>query len=479
MTARPIATQLVSFWNPIHLILVLFVVACLGILPASTATADHHLSFKAGAAERDITVPVGMQITHYPRISKGVHDPLHARVLYLEDHQGNHVAIVGFDLIGGGFDTCDQLRAEIKEKTGVENTLLAFSHNHSSVGLGPRPKEIVDTVTGWTNETHNAVVEMIAEAKAKAEPVKLRMGRADAQVGFNRRLVDKRNGHTFMGVNKKGPVVPWVNVLVADSQKTGKPIAVLFQHAAHPVIVPHLSRLTSADYPGAAARRIQEGLGEGVVAVFGQGGGGNINGYPLRSSHELADAAGRKLGDAALKAVAEAEEINGDTLSVKFAQSWLPSARVPTVEVWQQWVDAAKDREGNVDQGKVDHLNKLKALIDAGENPPPRRFDAYAVMIGSDWCLVTMPHEMFCQYELWIDEKAPFKRTMTFAYTNGGQGYVAVDEAWKLKEKGGYEAGSLPNWGGSGSRSEFFGPPEVGSEKIIKDTIESLWPKDN
>ncbi len=34
------------------------------------------------------------------------------------------------------------------------------------------------------------------------------------------------------------------------------------------------------------------------------------------------------------------------------------------------------------------------------------------------------------------------------AYTNGYEGYVAVDAAWKLGEQGGYEAASLPNWGG-------------------------------
>ena len=124
------------------------------------------------------------------------------------------------------------------------------------------------------------------------------------------------------------------------------------------------------------------------------------------------------------------------------------------------------------------HLAKLKELIERDENPPPRRFDAYALMLGDDWCLVTMPHEMFCQYELWVDEAAPFGHKMTFAYTNGGQGYIAVDEAWKLKEKGGYEAGSLPNWGGNGSMSHYFGPPRVGSEQIIKETIQNLWPQE-
>jgi len=121
-------------------------------------------------------------------------------------------------------------------------------------------------------------------------------------------------------------------------------------------------------------------------------------------------------------------------------------------------------------------LTKIRALMDRGEQPPARRFDACAVMFGNEWCLTTMPHEMFCQYELWIDKNAPFKRTMTFAYTNGYQGYIAVDTAWRMGAKGGYEAASLPNWGGQVWTSH-FGPPAVGCEKIIKDTVASLWTK--
>ena len=104
-----------------------------------------------------------------------------------------------------------------------------------------------------------------------------------------------------------------------------------------------------------------------------------------------------------------------------------------------------------------------------------RLLDVYALILGDEWCLTTMPHEMFCQYELWIDKLAPFKHTMTFGYTNGYEGYVAVDDAWQMGPKGGYEAASLPNWGGQ-VHTKHLGPPAVGCEKIIKNTITSLWP---
>ena len=67
---------------------------CLALVVASTGAvaADDNTGIKAGAAERDITPPVGLEIQHYYRKSIGIHEPLFARCLYLEDLQGNSVA---------------------------------------------------------------------------------------------------------------------------------------------------------------------------------------------------------------------------------------------------------------------------------------------------------------------------------------------------------------------------------------------------
>ena len=64
---------------------------------------------------------------------------------------------------------------------------------------------------------------------------------------------------------------------------------------------------------------------------------------------------------------------------------------------------------------------------------------------------------------------------MTFAFTNGYEGYVAVDKALERGSRGGYEAACLPNWGGQVYTSH-LGPPAVGAEKIVKDALSSLWP---
>ena len=127
------------------------------------------------------------------------------------------------------------------------------------------------------------------------------------------------------------------------------------------------------------------------------------------------------------------------------------------------------------DPARLKQLAKISALQERGESPPPRRFDVHALMLGDEWGLVAMSYEMFCQYELWIDKHAPFKRTMVLSLTNGGRAYIGTDEALALGPKGGYEAACLPNWGGHETRSPHFGPPAVGTEKMIQDALQALW----
>ncbi len=445
------------------------------VLTCPLLTQNSRAEIQAGAAQRDITPPVGLEIQHYYRISVGVHDPLFARCLYLQDDQGHSLAIICLDLISGGFDACDSLREEIRRETGIENVLINFSHSHSSAALGRRGRTAVSNDRGstWNDATLDSILAMVQEAQQRAEPVTLRVGRAASQTGFNRRLIDETTGHVFMGVNRQGPRVPWVNVLIADSRKTGKPMSVLFETAAHPVIVPHTTKKTSADYPGAAVQRICEELGDEVIAMFAQGCGGNVNGYPLRSSYENAVSQGRKLGDNVLAAMENSQPIQSDILQVKMVRKLLPSEPLPTEAEWKQMAEEHRDNPDRMRQ-----LRRIRELMDRRAPPPPRRLDVWAVMLGRDWCLMALPHEMFCQYELWIDKNAPFQHTMTLAYTNGYEGYIAVDDAWRMGAKGGYEAASLPNWGGQ-VHTRHFGPPAVGGEQIIKDAIASLWPKDD
>jgi len=439
---------------------------------------------KAAAAERDITPPVGVEIPHPSRPSIGVHDPIRLHVLVMEDAAGVRVAIVRFDLVRAIFDLTEALHETFRRQFGIDHLLINMAHPHSAQNLGPRSDE--DTMIGrWINSVHDKLIDALAEAVGSLEPVSLRAGRAPAQVGFNRRLPTE-DGSITMEPNRDGPVVPWVNVLVAE-RPNGSPLAVVFEHAAHPVIVPDTSGLISADFPGAAVVRIRELLGADVVPLFAQGCGGNINAYPLRTTHKNADKAGRELGDAVAEAVRNATPIRADQFTVREAKHIdLPSASLPSVEVVEdihsQFVEIVREKREtkwtNL-QGFKDMLARLETardMIEQGiDRGKPRRLDVTAVMLGREWILVALSHEMFCQYELWVDEHAPFEHNMTLGYTNGNEGYIPVDEALKMGARGGYEAGKLPLWWACGALSEFLGPPEVGVEAIVKNAIASVW----
>ena len=184
------------------------------------------------------------------------------------------------------------MRRRIDERTGIKHILLNFSQTHSAPGTVDIPEEPHEKE--WIELVERSILDAVEEAYANRISASLYAGQAPVQIGFNRRLADEF-GVTVMAVNEAAAVVPWANVLQVRADG-GNTLAVLFEHAAHPVIVHNSSSLTGADFPGFAVQRIEETLGDGVVAMFAQGCCGNINGYPLRSGWEKAEEAGRKLG---------------------------------------------------------------------------------------------------------------------------------------------------------------------------------------
>jgi len=446
---------------------------------------------KAGFAEVDVTPPVGCWLLGPVAPSTGVHDPLMARALVLDDGK-QKVAILGIDLIGMGWELADELHALIREKAGVDMVLLQFSHTHNA----PFPptwmtsiyKKDVSLLADWRDHLREALPRIVAEAAAGAQPVTLKAGRADVQVGTHRRIAGE-NGHITMAPNPDGPVVPWVDVLgvLSDVEgggdsRDGQLLAVLYEHAAHPVIVHGSSTLIGADYPGEAAVRIRETLGESVVPIFMQGCGANINGDFVMAGYEKAQEAGRKVGDAVAKALASAEPITADALTIKTQRVFLPCIDFPPRAEVEARLAESKAKFSEMDPesaeaiGAVDGieaLTDLLRLIDAGERPS-MRLEMAMISLGEQWGLVSFSGEVFCEYQLWMDEHAPFAHTMVAAYANNFGGYIPCDADLAMGEKGGYEAGCWPAWS-----CALIVPTrvalQVGIEKQIRKALAKMW----
>src|SRR5664279_3580745 len=97
--------------------------------PISTAE-----PYRVGAAEIDITPPVGGRMAGYfnERLATGTLDPLHAKAMVLR--QGAiQVALVSCDLIGVSLNVSTHARAQASQRTGipVSNIVICATHSHT------------------------------------------------------------------------------------------------------------------------------------------------------------------------------------------------------------------------------------------------------------------------------------------------------------------------------------------------------------
>jgi len=466
----------------------------------------------AGAAEVSITPPIGSPTLGTIQRSTGVHDDLYAHALVLNDGR-QRIAILSLDLIGMDFALGDEIRKTIANRTGINITLVHCTHNHSG------PFTIPWSVLGsrwlsgpgktWRGGLAPKLAELVSRAEAESEAVNLRAGRAPVRIGTNRRLASEQG--IVMKPNPAGAVVPWVDVLSID-RLDGSPAAILFSHAAHPVIIHGSSRLISSEFPGFAARKLKERFAGKVIAIFGQAFAANINGDPLRGGIEAAEHAGAVLAEAAFQAVSNSKAISSQEFAVSSVHAKLPLQPLPSKkecshslreaqerlakhygrtalsdeQLWdmQDEAESAKSQQESkvVDdvqpmEGKawwmMDTVLCLRDLLNKVEHrdESPLRFEAHLVRVG-DWSLLAATHELFAEYQLMLDKAVSTEHNMMLAYTNACESYIPMDQDLAL---GGYEASSFPALDGASLRYCHRRALRPGSEGQVIEQLRSLW----
>ncbi|MGH9545209.1 MAG: hypothetical protein ACRD23_08330 [Terriglobales bacterium] len=314
-----------------------------------------------------------------------------------------------------------------------------------------------------------------------------------------------------MKPNPAGPVIPWVDVLRVD-RLDGSPVAILFSHAAHPVIIHGSSRLISAEFPGFAARKLKQRLGGDTVAMFGQAFAGNINGDPLRGGIAAAEQAGEVLADAAFQAASKSEVVPSQDFTITSVHSEIPFQGLPSKAECVQALEKAEERlvktygrevfndeqlwdmQDDVETAKSQKESKaaddvqpmegkawwmmdtvlcLRDLLNKIENHDEHalRFDAHLLRMGDAWSLLAATHELFAEYQLTLDKAAPTKHNMMLAYTNGCESYIPMDRDFAL---GGYEAATFPA-DGAALRYRHRRALRPGFEGQVIEQLRSLW----
>ena len=214
----------------------------------------------------------------------------------------------------------------------IGNEFLAMVRRQLEKELGVPPSSVVINASHChgivRGDTGRLVVQAVKEAATHLVPVKVGAGAGhEDRISENRRLrmkdgseVDMRRAYSMprdedvVGV---GPIDPQIGLLRLDRQD-GRPLAVLYNFACHPIMNPP-SKGNSADYPGYASKVIEESLGEGAMAFFVQGCGGDINPVRYKEVSRPADAEplGNMLGLSVMRAVRKIETKAGGELRVR------------------------------------------------------------------------------------------------------------------------------------------------------------------
>jgi len=458
----------------------------------------------AGTGDAVITPPVGLWLLGPLSPSTAVHDDLHARVLALRD-AAESVVIVSLDLIGLEFEMSERIAEAVRQSSGIDNVLIHCIHTHSSPFTIPWSwlgwQECKEEGSGWLESLPGLVVDAAEQAVSQMRRVSARYGRSEVRIGANRR--EEKDGTIVLGVNPEGPEAAWVDALTLDGVDGSS--ATILSHAAHAVAVHSASTEIGADYPGYAVVELARLLGKRATAMFAQGCCGNVNVDDVNGGHPSARKAGLALGKAAAEAVKTSRKVSG---GLRFASvsTNLRLAPLPSADECMSQIVAARETLDKARETET-HPRELWALEDAvacledrlrivttmgrdlriptptargvaiRRSPPINetpaeglRFDVAAVAIGREFCLTAMTHEVFVDYQLWVEQNSPYPRNMVLAYSGACESYVPT--AAELARPG-YETA----WDGAALRYKYRRPIAPDAEAVIYDALREVWRK--
>jgi hypothetical protein len=387
--------------------------------PAAGLGADDGSKFRAGAADKDITPPAGIPMWGYgarhDALSVGTLDPLMAKAIVIAEGD-EKLAIVGTDLGRGPTEAMMTIiRRELEEKAGIRHVLISGSHSHhgpvieltDEPGLG---KGKFDTAVDYSRKLPHMLIAVILDAEKAMKPA--RLGIATESVTLN------RNRHT-----KRAPKAtdPTLTVLRLDD-RAGKPIAILVNFAAHPVMLEAKILKYSADYPGFLKDKVEAELS--TKCVFMQGAGGDMSPNPTTGPWEPANFGGIL-----------ADHVIALARSIKAETPQNPAIK-GTVDMFhfKTRVDL-KDRRvaGMFERAFFPEITHAYAKL-YGE---ALAAELNTVLLNGEIALVGGSGEFFCNHANRLRARSYVKHTLFFGYCNGHSMYFPTIEA---ASEGGYGA---------------------------------------
>ncbi len=427
---------------------------------------------EAGAAEIDITPPVGYRMAGYfdERISTGVHDPLQAKALMLR--QGDtRLAFVFCDLIGLSLHVSANARAHASHLTGipVSNIVISATHTHTGplfddirryyfhqaavAAHGSDPYETID----YPAQLVERLARVVAEAQASLRPAQLQAGVAiQPGLTFNRRFW-MQNGKVVFNpgqlntniVRPAGPTDPSVGLILARAAGGRYPFAGATVFAMHSDTVG--GRLYSADYEDYVQETLRQAFGGSFVSGFALGTCGDLNHINVEkkertSGFEVAERIGTTLGRTILEAAPGLPIIERPALASRSL-----ALIAPLQPVTPNQLQSAQTMVDKLGDPHTDFYAKVAAVkvLDLHQRGSSLLMEVQAFRLDADTAIVCLPGEVFVELGLAIKQASPFRRTIVMSICNDRPSYVPTRKAFA---EGSYEVNNSRVAPGVGER---------------------------
>jgi hypothetical protein len=399
-----------------------------------------------------------MELYGYPHVARkstGVHDPLLASVLYLEN-EDSRVVMVALDLLFLDPPASRKIRKQVADllRMPEAGVFISCTHTHSGPVSRGLTFGVTDPLLGeaadpaYIAKVGAGVVDAARAAAAAAVPAELAWTQADARgVGGNRLAAD-------------GLTDPECGILAVRNRKTKSLLGVSLIYGMHPTVMHEDSSLISSDFPHYTRLQVCERFGKDVTVVYHTAPCGDqspryfVKGQTFSEAERL----GRKLGGvvvAALEGIPASAWSGAPRLIAALAPVELPRRKLmpladarARLDEYQNTFERLKAEgaprpeirtaecavfgaEGGVMLAEAEAAGGIAALL-AKYAPLEVQF----LRIG-EVDVVGLPGECFTEYSLAIKRGAK-ARTFVVSLVNGElRGYIVTPAALAA---GGYEA---------------------------------------
>jgi hypothetical protein len=412
-----------------------------------------------GAAETDITPPVGHRMAGYfdERLATGTHDPLKTKALILK--QGDkQVALVFCDLVGLSLNVTTNARAQASKLTGIPVTNIMICATHSHTGplfddvrryyfheaavakYGRDPQERIE----YPKFLIDRLVKVIGKAQGQLKQAELAAGITSAEgLTFNRRYWMK-DGHVAFNpgqmntniVKPAGPTDSDVGILLARSPDAKEPFAGVTVFAMHSDTVGGSEY--SADYAYYLQQTLRKAFGENYISAFGAGTCGDLNHINVSAKEqikgfEVAERLGTALGNAVLDASGKLSPVTQPSLAVRST-----TLQIPLQDVTPDELADARTKIPKLGDPNTDFMVKVVAVkrLDLAQRGPTWPMEVQVFRMDSETALVCLPCEIFVELGQGIKQASPFKKTIVISICNDRPSYVPTKKAFT---EGSYE----------------------------------------